>query len=98
MIRVVLPSPLRALARVDGELRFDIDGQVTQRALLDSIEERFPMLQGTIRDRQSHRRRPFIRFFACARDLSHEPLDAVLPLEVVAGNEPFLIVGAMSGG
>jgi sulfur-carrier protein len=97
-IRVVLPAHLRALAHVDGELHLDVEGQVTQRAVLDAIELRYPMLCGTMRDRVSGRRRAFVRFFACQQDLSHEPPDAPLPDEVSAGAEPFLVVGAMAGG
>jgi hypothetical protein len=98
MIRVVLPVPLRALAHVDSELALEVAAPVTQRAVLDAVEARYPMLRGTIRDQLTQRRRPFVRFFACERDLSHEPPDAPLPDLVVAGAEPFLIVGAMAGG
>ena len=98
MIRVVLPVPLRALARVDGELALEVPGRPTQRAVLDAVEARYPMLRGTIRDQVTQRRRPFVRFFACERDLSHEPPDAPLPDVVATGAEPFLIVGAMAGG
>jgi hypothetical protein len=98
MIRVVLPVPLLALARVDGELALDVPGRPTQRAVLDAVEARYPMLRGTIRDQVTQRRRPFVRFFACERDLSHEPPDAPLPDVVATGAEPFLIVGAMAGG
>jgi sulfur-carrier protein len=98
MIRVVLPVPLRALAHVDGELALELAAPVTQRAVLDAVEARYPMLRGTIRDQVTQRRRPFVRFFACERDLSHEPPDAPLPDAVAAGAEPFLIVGAMAGG
>ncbi len=98
MIRIVLPVPLRALAHVDGELALDLPGPATQRAVLDAVEARYPMLRGTIRDQVTQRRRPFVRFFACERDLSHEPPDAPLPEVVTAGREPFLIVGAMAGG
>lgn len=98
MIRVVLPVPLRALARVDGELALEVPGRPTQRAVLDAVEARYPMLRGTIRDQVTQRRRPFVRFFACERDLSHEPPDAPLPEVVATGAEPFLIVGAMAGG
>ena len=96
-IRVVLPAHLRALARVGGDVRVEVDA-ATQRAVLDAIEARYPMLRGTIRDQSSHRRRPFIRFFACERDLSHESPDALLPQPVAAGTEPFLVVGAIAGG
>src|SRR5947209_10988306 len=98
MIRVVLPAHLRALARIEGETTVDVDGDASVRTVLDAIEERYPMLRGTIRDRATQRRRPFIRFFACERDLSHDAVDASLPAEVTAGNEPLLIVGAMAGG
>ena len=98
MIRVVLPVPLRALAHVDGELALEVAGRPTQRAELDAVEARYPMLRGTIRDQLTQRRRPFVRFFACERDLSHEPPDAPLPDVVATGAEPFLIVGAMAGG
>ncbi len=98
MIRVVLPAHLRKLARVDGEVRLDVAGQVTQRAVLDALEACYPTLRGTIRDHITHRRRPFVRFFACERDLSHEPPEACLPEAVAAGSEPFLVVGAMAGG
>ncbi len=98
MIRVVLPAPLRELARVDGELQFDIAAPVTQRNTLDAVEARFPMLRGTIRDQVTQKRRPFIRFFACESDLSHDPPDTPLPDPVQHGLEPFLIVGAIAGG
>ncbi len=98
MIRVVLPAHLRNLAHVDGEVQLDIDGQVTQNAVLDALESRFPTLRGTIRDQSTKKRRAFVRFFACEQDLSHEPADAALPDEVVSGKEPFLIIGAMAGG
>ena len=98
MIRVVLPAHLRTLARVGGEVTLDIDGPVTQHSVLDALEVRYPMLRGTIRDHVTQRRRPFIRFFACEQDLSHEPPDAPLPDAVVTGAEPLLIVGAMAGG
>ena len=98
MIRVVLPAHLRTLARVDGEVTLDVTGPVTQRAVLDALEARYPMLRGTIRDHVTQRRRPFIRFFACEQDLSHEPSDSPLPAAVVSGVEPLLIVGAMAGG
>jgi sulfur-carrier protein len=98
MIRVVLPAHLRVLARVDGEVQVQVAGQVTQRAILDALEASYPMLRGTIRDQRSGKRRAFIRFFACQQDLSHEPPDATLPEPVLAGTEPFLIVGAMAGG
>jgi molybdopterin synthase sulfur carrier subunit len=98
MIRVVLPAHLRTLARVDGEVKLDVEGTVTQRAVLDALEARFPMLRGTIRDHITHTRRAFIRFFACEQDLSHELPDTPLPEAVAIGAEPFLIVGAMAGG
>ncbi len=98
MIRVVLPAHLRTLARVEGEVRLAIEGPVTQRSVLDAVEAAFPMLRGTIRDHVTQRRRSFVRFFACAQDLSHEPPDAPLPEAVATGVEPFLVVGAMAGG
>jgi sulfur-carrier protein len=98
MIWVVLPAHLRNLARVDGELRLDVEGEATVGGLLDALEARYPMLRGTIRDHVTHRRRAFLRFFACEQDLSHEPADALLPEAVASGKEPFLIVGAMAGG
>jgi len=97
-VRVILPAHLRALARVQGEIRVDVQGQVTQRAVLDAVETEFPMLLGTIRDRSTARRRPFVRFYACEEDLSHEEPDALLPERVVQGEEPFMIIGAMAGG
>jgi len=98
VIRVVLPAHLRTLARVDGEVRLQVTGPVTQRAVLDSLEAQYPVLCGTIRDRHTGRRRAFVRFFACEQDLSHDPPDAPLPDAVAAGTEPLLIVGAMAGG
>ena len=98
MIRVVLPAHLRTLARVNGEVRLDVSGEVTQRAVLDALEARYPMLRGTIRDHHGGKRRAFVRFFACEQDLSHEPPDDPLPASVAAGAEPYLIVGAMAGG
>ena len=98
MIRVVLPAHLRTLAHVDGEVTLHVEGQITQRSVLDSLEARYPMLRGTIRDHVTQERRPFLRFFACEQDLSHEPPDTPLPDAVVAGDEPFLVVGAMAGG
>jgi molybdopterin synthase sulfur carrier subunit len=98
MIRVVLPAHLRTLARVGGEVELDVDGQVTQRAILDALEARYPALRGTIRDHVTQRRRAFVRFFACQEDLSNEPADAPLPDAVATGAEPFMVVGAMAGG
>ncbi len=98
MIRVTLPAHLRTLAQVDGEVEVQVAGQVTQRAVLDALEARYPMLCGTIRDRAAGQRRAFIRFFACEQDLSNEPPDALLPAPVAAGAEPFMVVGAMAGG
>ena len=98
MIRVILPAHLRALARVDGEVRLDVGGQVTQCAVLDALEARYPVLRGTIRYHRSGKRRAFVRFFACQQDLSHEPPGAPLPEAVASGAEPYLIVGAMAGG
>lgn len=98
MIRVVLPQHLRILARVDSELVLDITGPVTVDSVLDTLESQYPMLRGTIRDHVTRRRRPFIRFFACEQDLSHEASDTPLPEAVVTGAEPLLIVGAMAGG
>ena len=98
MIRVILPAHLRTLARINGEVVLDVEGLVTQRSVLDAIEGRYPMLRGTIRDHVTQQRRPFVRFFACEQDLSHESPDAALPDAVTTGTEPFLIVGAMAGG
>ena len=98
MICVVLPAPLCTLARVEREVVLEVVGQATQRAVLDALEAGHPALRGTIRDPVTRRRRPFLRFFACGTDLSHEPPDALLPAAVAAGAEPFLIVGAMAGG
>ena len=98
MIRVVLPAHLRTLARVDGEVKLEIEGPVTQRSVLDALEARYPMLRGTIRDHVTQKRRAFLRFFACEQDLSHESPDAPLPNAVATGTEPLLIVGAMAGG
>jgi hypothetical protein len=98
VVRVVLPAHLKTLAGVAGEVRLDVAAPVTARAVLDALEARYPVLGGTIRDRASGRRRPFIRFFAGEEDLSHEPADAGLPPAVAAGKEPFCIVGAMAGG
>jgi sulfur-carrier protein len=98
MIRVYLPAHLRMLAGVTSEVELELAGPVTQRAILDALEARYPTLRGTIRDHTTKRRRPFVRFFACEQDLSHESPDAPLPDAVVSGAEPFLIVGAMAGG
>ncbi|MFZ1133789.1 MAG: MoaD/ThiS family protein [Candidatus Korobacteraceae bacterium] len=98
MIRVVLPQHLRTLARVSGEVQLDVGEPVTQRSVLDALEARYPMLQGTIRDHVTQQRRAFLRFFACEEDLSHESPDALLPEAVVSGSEPFLIIGAIAGG
>ncbi len=98
MIRVVLPYHLRTLARVGGEVKLEIEGQVTQRSVLDALAARYPVLRGTIRDQVTEQRRPFLRFFACEQDLSHEPPDAPLPDAVATGAEPFLVVGAIAGG
>jgi sulfur-carrier protein len=98
MIRVVLPFHLRNLARVDGEVEMEVARPATIRAVVDALEARYPVLRGTIRDHDTLKRRPFIRFFACKEDLSLEPPDTPLPEEVVNGAEPFLIVGAMAGG
>lgn len=99
MIRVILPPPLRALARTTGlEVTLDVESPVTQRAVLDALETRYPALCGTLRDRTTRRRRPRVRFFACAEDLSHEPPDAPLPEPVASGAEPLLVVAAISGG
>jgi molybdopterin synthase sulfur carrier subunit len=97
-VRVKLPTHLRRLAHVDGEVALEVAGPVTQRALLDALEARHPVLRGTIRDHGTLRRRSFVRFFACEQDLSHDEPDAPLPAPVVAGTEPFLVVGAMAGG
>ncbi len=98
MIRVVLPTHLRALAQVDGEVKLDVEGEVTQRSLLEALEACYPMLRGTIRDHVTQQRRPFVRFFACEQDLSHELPDAPLPDAVASGAEPFFIIGAIAGG
>ena len=98
MIRVTLPPHLRKLAQVDGEVKLDVDGEVTQRAVIDELEARYPMLRGTVRDHVTFRRRAFVRFFACGEDLSHEAPDAALPDAVARGAEPFMIVGAIAGG
>ncbi len=98
MIRVVLPAPLRVLARIEGEVELAVAGVPTQRAVLDALEARYPMLRGTTRDHSTHRRRAYIRFFACGRDLSNEHPDEPLPAKVASGREPFLVVGAVAGG
>ena len=98
MIRVVLPHHLRTLAHVGGEVQLSIEGEATQRAILDALEARYPMLRGTIRDQVTHQRRAFLRFFACQEDLSHEPADVALPSAVASGEEPLMIVGAIAGG
>jgi hypothetical protein len=97
-IRVLLPLPLRALAHVEDEVEVHVEGGVTQRSVLDALEALYPMLRGTIRDHVTRERRAFVRFFACGQDLSHESPDAPLPFQVAAGDEPFLIVGAIAGG
>ncbi|HVT41275.1 MAG TPA: MoaD/ThiS family protein [Gemmatimonadaceae bacterium] len=98
MIRVVLPPHLRTLAKVSGEVTVDVSGQVTQRSALDALEARYPMLRGTIRDHDTHKRRAFVRFYACEEDLSHESPDAPLPDAVASGEEPLLVIGAIAGG
>jgi molybdopterin converting factor small subunit len=98
MIRVVLPAHLQALARVDAEVVLDVGREPTLGAVLDALERRFPVLTGTLRDQSTRRRRPFVRFYACELDLSHEPAEVLLPDAVAAGREPFLVVGAMAGG
>ena len=98
MIRVVLPAHLRTLAQVNGEVKVDVGGSVTQRAVLDALEASYPMLRGTIRDQTTHQRRAFIRLFACEEDLSHESPDTPLPDAVASGREPFVVLGAIAGG
>jgi hypothetical protein len=98
MIRVVLPGHLRTLARIQGDVELEVAGPVTQRSILDALEARYPMLEGTLRDHVTQKRRPFVRFFACEQDLSHESPDAALPDAVATGAEPFLVVGAIAGG
>ena len=98
MIRVQLPAHLRTLARVNDEVTLDVKGEVTLGAVLDALEDRYPVLRGTIRDHVTHRRRPFVRFFACEQDLSHDPPQTPLPTPVVEAAEPLLVVGAMAGG
>jgi sulfur-carrier protein len=98
MIRVLLPQHLRTLARLRGDVELDVEGAITQRSVLDALEARYPMLRGTIRDQVTGQRRPFLRFFACEEDLSHEPPDAPLPDAVASGVEPLVILGAIAGG
>ena len=98
MIRVIIPQHLRTLAHVGSEVELELDGPVTLRSVLDALEARYPMLRGTIRDQVTQQRRPFLRFFACEQDLSHEPPDAPLPEAVASGKEPFIIIGAIAGG
>ncbi len=98
MIRVILPQHLRTLAHVGAEVQIEVEGPVTQRSVLDALEAHYPMLRGTIRDHITQQRRPFLRFFACEEDLSHEAPDALLPEAVASGKEPFLIIGAIAGG
>jgi hypothetical protein len=98
MIRVVLPQHLRTLAGVSGEVQLEVEGRATLRSVLDALEARYPMLCGTIRDHVTQQRRPFLRFFACEEDLSHDPPDSPLPDDVVSGKEPLLIIGAIAGG
>ena len=97
-MRIVLPVHLRTLAKVGGEVTVSVSGAVTQRSVLDALEAEYPMLEGTIRDQQTKRRRAFIRFFGCEEDLSHESPDAALPKEIASGKEPYLVVGAIAGG
>jgi len=98
MIRVILPPHLRTLAHADGEIELEVVGKATQRSVLDALEVRYPMLRGTIRDQVTRQRRPFLRFFACEQDLSHEPPDALLPSAVASGREPLIVLGAIAGG
>jgi molybdopterin synthase sulfur carrier subunit len=98
VIRIELPGHLRTLAQISGEVTLDVQDPVTLRSVLDALEARYPMLRGTLRDHMTQQRRPFIRFFACQEDLSHESPDAALPAEVASGKEPLLIVGAIAGG
>jgi sulfur-carrier protein len=98
VIRVLLPQPLRTLARVEGEVELEVEGAVTRDTVLDALEALYPALRGTIRDHTTRARRPYVRFFACEQDLSHEPADAPLPEAVIEGSEPFLVVGAIAGG
>jgi hypothetical protein len=98
MVRVILPAHLRVLARIQGEVQVDVDGEVSQRTVLNALEAAYPMLNGTIRDHTTQQRRAFMRIFACERDLSHESPDALLPAEVAQGKEPLLVIGAIAGG
>ena len=98
MIRVVLPTHLKTLAKVNGEVQLDVKGPVTQSSILDALEAHYPMLRGTMRDQITHKRRPFVRFFACQQDLSHEAPETPLPDAIASGAEPFLVIGAMAGG
>ena len=98
MIRVIIPQHLRTLAHVGSEVTLEVEGQITQRSVLDALEARYPMLRGTIRDQVTQQRRAFLRFFACEEDLSHEPTDAPLPDAVASGKEPFIVIGAIAGG
>jgi sulfur-carrier protein len=98
MIRVELPSHLRTLAHISSEVQLEVESPATQRSVLDALESRYPMLKGTIRDHVTQQRRPFMRFFACEQDLSHESPDAPLPEEVASGKEPFIVIGAIAGG
>ncbi len=98
MIRVLLPTHLKTLARVDGEVQLEVEGAVTQSSILDALETSYPVLRGTMRDQITHKRRPFVRFFACQQDLSHDPPETPLPAAIAAGAEPFLVIGAMAGG
>jgi len=98
MIRVIIPPHLRTLAHVNGDIEFEVAGPVTQRSVLDALEARYPMLRGAIRDHDTQKRRPFLRFFACEEDLSHESPDAPLPEAVASGKEPFIVIGAIAGG
>ncbi len=98
MIRVVLPHHLRTLAKVGDEVRIDVNGAATVKSLLDALEKNYPVLRGTIRDQQSSKRRPLVRFFVCGEDISHEPLETALPDAIVKGDEPFIVMGAIAGG
>jgi hypothetical protein len=98
MIRVVLPTPLKTLAQVQGEVKLDVEDPVTQASVLDALERDYPVLRGTLRDQQTHKRRPFVRFFACKQDLSHIAAETPLPEPILRGDEPFLVIGAMAGG